>query len=166
VLSGVNVLPNTSTNLFIEPAGVYDPRSPTPVAAIVAGINNARTNFPNHAFARLGDILATPELTVASPYLTTTNRAVLSDAVVERIPQQVLGLLHGPEQSPRYVIYSYGQALKPAAKSLYVGSGPFFNLCTNYQITAEVATRAVVRVDGAPNRPRTVIESFTVLPPD
>jgi hypothetical protein len=87
--------------------------------------------------------------------------------VVERIPQQVLGLLHGPEQTPRYVIYSYGQALKPAGpRSFYMGSGPYFGLCTNYQITAEVATRAVVHVDGAPSKPRTVIENFNVLPPD
>jgi len=49
---------------------------------------------------------------------------------------------------------------------LYMGGGPFFGLCTNYQITAEVVTRAVVRVDGAPSKPRTVIESFNVLPPD
>jgi hypothetical protein len=166
VLSGVNVLPNASTNLFIQPAGVYNPAAPGPLVTIVNGINNARTNFANNAFGRLGDILAAPELTVASPYLIATNRAIINDAVVERIPQQILGLLHGTEQSPRFVIYSYGQALKPAPKSLYMGSGPFFGLCTNYQITAEVATRAVVRVDGAPAKPRTVIESFNILPPD
>jgi hypothetical protein len=90
--------------------------------------------------------------------------AVLDD--VERIPQQILGLLHGGEQPPRFVVYSYGQALKPAPRSFYMGGGPFFGLCTNYQITAEVATRAVVRVEGAPTKPRTVIESFSVLPPD
>ncbi|HTL16377.1 MAG TPA: hypothetical protein VL793_04025 [Patescibacteria group bacterium] len=166
VLSGVSVLPNAiSTNgTFILPAGV----DPVPrLATIVNGINNARTNFPNKAFARLGDILATPELTVASPYIVSTNRAqIINDEVMERIPQQILGLLHGGEQPPRYVIYSYGQALKPAPKSLYMGGGPYFGLCTNYQITAEVATRAVVRIEGAPNKPRTVIESFSVLPPD
>jgi hypothetical protein len=166
VLSGVNVLPNAGTNLFIQPAGAYNPAAPSPLVTIVNGINNARTNLPNHAFTRLGDVLATPELTIASPYLISTNRAIINDAVVERIPQQILGLLHGSDQSPRFVIYSYGQALKPAPKSLYMGSGPFFGLCTNYQITAEVATRAVVRVDGAPTKPRTVIESFNILPPD
>jgi hypothetical protein len=166
VLSGVNVLPNTSSSLFIQPAGVYNPAVPTPLVTIVNGINNARTNFPNRAFTRLGDLLATPELTVASPYLIATNRAVINDAVVERIPQQILGLLHGSDQPPRFVIYCYGQALKPAPKSLYLTSGPFFGLCTNYQITAEIATRAVVRVDGAPSKPRTVIESFNILPPD
>jgi hypothetical protein len=136
------------------------------LVTIINGINNTRTNFPHNAFARLGDILATPQLTVASPYLIATNRAVINDAVVERIPQQILGLLHGGEQPPRFVIYSYGQALKPATHSIYMGSGAFFGLCTNYQITAEVATRAVVRVEGAPSKPRTVIESFNILPPD
>jgi hypothetical protein len=168
VLSGVSVLPNLSTtNVFIRPAGVYDPANPPELVRIVNGINNARTNFPNKAFSRLGDVLSAPELTVASPYLISTNKSqIINDAVMERIPQQILGLLHGGEQPPRFVIYSYGQALKPAPKSLYLGAGPYFGLCTNYQITAEVATRAVVRIDGAPNKPRTVIESFNVLPPD
>ena len=84
--------------------------------------------------------------------------------MVERIPQQIMGLLRGGEQ-PRFVIYSYGQALKPAERSL-VTSGPFFGMCTNYQIMAETATRAVVRVEGAPNNPRVVLEEFNVLPPD
>ena len=170
VLSGVSVLPTaTATNVptFILPAGA-DPVSPPRLLTIVNGINNARTNFPNNAFSRLGDILATPELTMpgVSPYLANTNGALLTDAVIERIPQQILGLLHGGEQPPRFVIYSYGQALKPAPHSIYMGSGPFFGLCTNYQITAEVATRAVVHVEGAPSKPRTVIESFSVIPPD
>lgn len=170
VLSGVSVLPNidaTNTPLFIQPAGVYNQAAPPPLVTIVNGINNARTNFANKSFSRLGDILATPELTIASPYLSATNNAKINDAVVERLPQQILGLLHGGEQPPRFVIYAYGQALKPAGpRSFYMGSGPYFGLCTNYQVTAEVATRAVVRVDGAPTKPRTVIESYNVLPPD
>ena len=171
VLSGVSVLPNISaTNppTFIQPAGAYSLATPPPLVTIVNGINNARTNFPNHSFGRLGDILSAPELSLASPYLVSTNTAqVLNDAVIERIPQQILGLLHGPDQPPRFVVYSYGQALKPAGpRSFYTGSGGYFGLCTNYQISAEVATRAVVRVDGAPFKPRTVIENFNVLPPD
>jgi hypothetical protein len=52
-------------------------------------------------------------------------------------------------------------------------------MCTNYQITAEVASRAVVRVEGSvdpadvnnanPKRrypPRLIIESYNYLPPD
>jgi hypothetical protein len=44
--------------------------------------------------------------------------------------------------------------------------GPFFGLCTNYQVTAEVGIRAVVRVDGAPDHPHLAVESFNALPPD
>jgi len=167
VLGGVSVLPNlTATNppTFILPSGAD---SLARVQKIVNGINNTRTNFPNNAFPRMGDVLATPELTIASPYLLSTNRAqIINDAVVERIPQQILGLLHGGEQPPRFVIYSYGQALKPAPKSFVMTSGPYFGMCTNYTITAEVATRAVVHIEGAPNKPRTVVESYNVLPPD
>src|SRR5208282_797261 len=47
--------------------------------------------------------------------------------------------------SPRYVIYCYGQALKPAPNSVYTGVGAFFGMVTNYQIVSEIATRAVVR---------------------
>jgi hypothetical protein len=163
VLSGVNVLPDARTNTFIEPAGAYDPLNPPPLARIVNGINNTRTNFPNNAYQRLGDVLATPELTVASPYLFT-NSAFLNEEAVERIPQQVLGLLRGGDQ-PRFLIYSYGQTLKPAPHSI-VTSGTYFGLCTNYQITAEVATRAVVRIDGAPTNTHAVVESYNILPPD
>jgi hypothetical protein len=70
-----------------------------------------------------------------------------------------------------------------------MNSGPFFRMCTNYQVTAETATRAVVRVEGSfdpGNRPLSqsdptargpdsfgrlfpphiVVEQFNVLPPD
>jgi hypothetical protein len=54
-------------------------------------------------------------------------------------------------------------------------------LCTNYQVTAETAMRAVVRVEGTSDPqyvsgrtdplgrsypPRVVVESYNVLPPD
>ena len=92
----------------------------------------------------------------------------MNDEVYERIPQQIMGLLRTGDQ-PRFLIYSYGQTLKPAAKSVIPNSifgNQFVGLCTNYQITAEVATRAVVRIDGAPKNPHMVVESFNVLPPD
>jgi hypothetical protein len=95
----------------------------------------------------------------------TQSSVGVDDATYERIPQQILGLLKC-DHTPRFVIYAYGQALKPADRSIYMVSGPYFNLCTNYQVTAETAIRAVVRVDGAPNKPHAVIESFNVLPPD
>jgi hypothetical protein len=77
----------------------------------------------------------------------------------------IMGLLRGNDQ-PRFAIYAYGQALAPARASRYTQAGPLFNLCTNYQITAEFATRTVVRIEGAPGAPRAVIESFNVLGPE
>src|SRR5262249_56531396 len=106
------------------------------VEQIVQGIANAQTNYPGRYFHRLGDVLATPELSINSPYLNTNaNPATLTEEAYERIPQQILGLLKGADE-PRFVIYSYGQSLKPAERSL-VTSGAFFGLCTNYQVTAE-----------------------------
>jgi len=173
VLAGVNVLPDLTTNTFIQPAGVYNPASPPPLVQIVNGINNTRTNFPGGSFQRTGDILATPELTVASPYLRLGNANLQNDEVIERIPQQILGLVHNVSLAPggdppRFAIYSYGQALKPAPRSIMNG-GAFPGLCTNYQVTAEVVTRTIVRVvpdTVNTNSLHTVIESFNVLPPD
>jgi hypothetical protein len=178
ILSGVLVNRDTNANGFtrIEPAGYYDPFGPTnalpPLVKIVNGINLARsnpTNFPSGVFAGRGDILSAPELTVASPYVSTNQ--VQPDWVYERIPQQIMGLLRGGDEPPRFVIYAFGQALKPAEHSLVTASGPFFGMCTNYQVTAESVIRAVVRVDNAPtprapnNVPRVYVESFNVLPP-
>jgi len=163
VLSGVSVNPDTNSFFIIQPAGAYSPTSPPPVITLWNAINDVRrTNFNYHgSFNRLGDLLAVPELTVRSPFITTTN---VTDAILERIPQQVLGLLKGGEQ-PRFVIYCYGQALKPAEHSR-VTSVPFLDLCTNYAITGETAVKAVVRIEGAPGNPRAIIESWNVLPPD
>jgi hypothetical protein len=201
VFSGVITLTNSGPvpePAVIDPAGPFDPNLPSPVARIVQGINNARffTNlvgapvFRNHVFNHAGDVLATPELTEASPFLNTTNlhsnaAGGITDEIMERIPQQIMSLLT-LNHSPRFVIYSYGQTLRPADRSLYMNSGPFFRMCTNYQVTAETATRAVVRVEGSldpRNRsvadggigpdsygrlfpPHLVVEQFNVLPPD
>jgi hypothetical protein len=192
VLSGVIVLTNTLDDTgkpallpqVVQPAGAYNPYNTntwTPVVRMVDAINRARyNNNTNHIFTRLGDILAVTNLTVGSPFLNTAilpadKNYSLNDAAYERIPQQILGLLK-LDPTPRFVIYSWGQALKPAPRSAYTGSGQFFGLVTNYQVMAEVATRAVVHFDGVPPArngiPTTitnlhpVIESFTVLPPD
>jgi hypothetical protein len=174
---------------FIQPAGIYNAfatnKSQVPgLVQIVNAINNVRaTNAFTRArktFSRLGELLAVPELTVASPFLNTNSLNLqtkgISEAAYERIPQQILGLLHA-DPTPRFVIYSYGQSLKPADKSI-ITSGPFFGLCTNYQITAEVGARAVVRIEGVPVFPappvpapaltnlHVVVESFNILPPD
>ena len=124
---------------------------------LVKRINDVRaTNSTRHVFSRLGDILAVPELTVASPFLNTNGtpslaNSGLNDAAYERLPQQILGLLKC-DHTPRFVIYAFGQTLKPAPHAI-VPSGPFAGLCTNYQIMAEAATRTVVRFEGVQRFP-------------
>jgi hypothetical protein len=105
---------------------------------------------------------------------------VANDEVYERIPQQIMSLLT-LNQSPRFVIYSFGQTLHPAGDHALVTGGTFNGLCTNYQITAESATRAVVRVEGTSDPqyvngkvdslgrsypPHLVVEQFNILGPD
>jgi hypothetical protein len=193
-LSGVCALTNSFdangnpilASHFIEPAGVYDPFNTntwTPIAQIVNNINNVRAAFPNGEFHTLGDVLAAPTLTVASPFLSPNSFPPadpgllnLNDAAYERLPQQILGLLKC-DHTPRFVIYAFGQTLKPESTRAIVKSGLFAGMCTNYQIVAEAATRTVVRFEGVPQfQPGSqtpaitslhpVIESFTVLPPD
>jgi len=170
--SQVRVNAGTITNLplVIEPVGNSGTNSP--LWQLVTAMNNVRssTNF-NGTFKKLGDILAVPEFTVNSPFLYLTNMTdkqktwSVSDAVCERLPQQTLSLLT-LDRSPRFLIYSWGQALKPANRSIITTSGPAFGLCTNYQVTAETATRTIVRLEGAPENPHIVVEKYNVLPPD
>lgn len=163
---GIPRLPPTYRPIVVQPAG-EDPLAP--LATLVRDINLARaTNRSGMGvFTNLGDWLSAPALTVASPFLNVNSpiqlQQGLTDAAYERLPQQVLGLLKVGE--PRFVIYGYGQTLRPATSSV-IASGPFAGLCTNYQITAETALRAVIRVEGAPLQPRVVVESYNPLPPD
>ena len=89
----------------------------------------------------------------------------ISDELYEWLPQQMMGLLR--LGSPRYVVYCYGQSLMPAKNGSVLG-GAFSGLVTNYQVTAESATRVVLRVDDATSTngsPRVVVESSTPLAP-
>ena len=178
LFSGVVVLTNAqpdnalgliSTNsslildpLFIQPSGAYAPANPPALALIVNAINRARDSRPTKTFTNLSELIQIPELTTLSPFLNQSTPKqlafALNDAAYERIPQQILSLLKVGDA--RFVIYSYGQALKPQLID------PATKLAVNYQITAEVATRTVVRLEGTPDRPRAVIESFNILPPD
>ncbi len=132
---------------------------------IVTNINQTRAAFVNAdglagVFEHAGDVLSTPQFTEQSPFLNVfTNGVVdgaqlvngISDEMYEWLPQQMMSLLRvsGTTQSPvRYVIYSYGQALKPAPNGIYTGGGPYFGMVTNYQVVAEAATRTVLRYDG------------------
>ena len=176
VLSGVSVLTNALatprpgavlvySNLFIEPASWQ-------VQAIVTNINARRLQQPGQAFPDLGTVLAAETLSVASPFLNTANNQGIygiRDEVYERIPQQILSLLK--EDEPYVVIYAFGQSLRPAENSIVKTPGQYRGLCTNYEVTGEMATKTAVRIEEIrqPNQPlryKSIVESYNVLPSD
>jgi hypothetical protein len=189
LLSGLVVVTNTpvtpSSTLaraygtqIVNPAGVD--AADSVVSNIVANINATRANarvFPYQAFTHAGDLLQTPMLSEWSTYLNhggtiylpqynlSMNGAFgISDEMYEWLPQQIMGLVRGTE--PRYVLYCWGQALRPAPGGTVV-SGPYALMVTNYQVVAESAVRAVVRVDKSNTaQPHAVVESYNVLPPN
>jgi hypothetical protein len=98
----------------------------------------------------------------------------LTDFIYERIPMQTLSLLN-LEEEPRLVIYSYGQSLKPADRSVQMSPllGALRGIVTNYTVTGEVLIRSVVRVRNGPTLgspgpffPQIVVESYDILPSD
>jgi hypothetical protein len=198
----------TTTWMNINPAGVYNTAlsltQQPPLVQIAQSINNLRGNtnlFPLGAFTHAGDILRAPALTEQSPFLNINGvngnlppfKNGISDEMYEWLPQQMMSLLRC-STSPRYVIYCYGQALKPAPDSVVTSSSLLknginpFGMVTNYQIVSEIATRAVVRFNSMMTNVITssndasgniywysmpvvtnnnaVIESFNILPPD
>jgi hypothetical protein len=200
LFSGIVVPPVSSTNTysFISPVGGVALAN-SPLGILVTNINYTRAHFTNAdgtvgIFEHVGDIFAVPALTEKSPFLNLVNTNYNSDEMYEWLPQQTMSLLRC-SGSPRYVIYCYGQALKPAPNAIYTGSGPFFGMVTNYQVVSEIATRSVVRfgssitnvvtfntnnivVNGVNSNitnwftvpvvtnNNAVIESFNILPPD
>jgi hypothetical protein len=168
VLSGVLALTNTTPLSRTNNAAAYvevqihpnaQPNSPQ-LRWIVNGINRARAYQTNGVFNRLGDLLATPELTFASPFITPDN--LVNDLILERIPQQILSLVKADE--PRFVVYAFGQSLREAPNSIYLSPGPFYQLCTNYQVRGEFATKTVFRVEGSITNLHAVVESYNELP--
>jgi hypothetical protein len=159
------------------------------LGSIVTNINNARAIYTNvdgvvGTFEHKGDILSVAALTEQSPFLhwsdngipnTTQQQKGISDAVYEWLPQQMMSLLTCPT-GPRYVVYCYGQTLKPAQDALVTssqtlaGGASSFGLVTNYQVVAESAARAVIRLDRHASATGTnytaTVESYNPLPPN
>jgi len=191
----------TVTNDVIEPAVVDDATwgADSAVPMLVRGVMAKANSLPGRQFHRLSDIFSVPEFTDRSPFMSPprvsqadyglqqTYNYPANDADYERIPQQVLGLMRLGE--PRFVIYAWGQSLKPAEFGLQAQgkdvfargpsvetAGDLRGLVKNYQITGELATRTVVRIEFEVDpvntnivdysRPRAVIESFNIIPPD
>jgi hypothetical protein len=89
VLDGLTVLTNTGSSQFDTLAM----SSNSPQAATIANaLDTARANQPGQYFRDVGDILATPELTMVSPWLNTTLSGI-TDEAYEKIPAQLLPLL-------------------------------------------------------------------------
>jgi hypothetical protein len=163
VFSGVIALSSPTEGTVIDPTtnglynfGVYN------LMEAANGINAVRTNQPNGVFHKMGDILQAPVLTTQSP-IVTNYAGTLTDEMVERIPQQTLSLLK--LGLPQFVIYSWGQSLRP--KTLYPASGSLNNICTNYEITGEFLSRTVCHVvsaDGTTSAPRIVIDNYNIEP--
>ncbi|MES1180782.1 MAG: hypothetical protein ABUL66_02860, partial [Verrucomicrobiota bacterium] len=168
--------------LVVQPAGVGGMFSA--LGNLVTNINNSRAIYTNvdgvvGTFEHKGDILSVAALTEQSPFLNWNSAAQqqkgISDEVYEWLPQQMLSLLTCPT-GPRYVVYCYGQALKPAQDALVTSSDPLanggtsFGLVTNYQVVAESAARAVIRLDRHASATGTnftaTVESYNPLPPD
>ena len=191
VFSGIVALTNATaspsattvpaiTNMIISPAGASGTNSA--LGALVNGINSMRTNFVNAdgligAYEHVGSILRSPALTEQSPLLNWNNAAQqqfgISDELYEWLPQQMMGLVR-VTTTPRYVIYCYGQTLRPAVNGVVTGSANF-GMITNYQIVAESAARAVIHVNKnlltnalgvvTGTNYTTVVESYNLLPP-
>ena len=182
LLSGVAVLSNVVT---LDAKGneatryvpvIIEPNSPSypQLLTIYEGIQRVRDLYPDKTFRRLGDLLSVPELTEASidpkdpasPFLDRSSTEApypaygINDAALERIPQQILSLVKVGD--PRYVIYAYGQSLRPAENSILT-SGSFVGMCTNYQVTGEFVTRTVFQIEGTAGAPRPVVKSFNIL---
>lgn len=92
VLDGLTVLTNTGSSQF--DTLVMSSNSPQ-AATIASALEAARASQPDQYFRAVGDILATPELTMASPWLNLSNAALsgITDEAYEKIPAQLLPLL-------------------------------------------------------------------------
>jgi hypothetical protein len=176
VLSGIPITtfagtPAGKTTNIVEPV-VNEPY----VERLVEAINTRRETLRGKVFHNLAEFLSVNELTTLSPYLTppyapsppTSEDTPLRDEDYERIPEAILSLIKPGEA--RFDVYIFGQSLKPAPQSI-VPSGNYRGLCLNYEVTGEMAAKAVMRVDldyqaNRPPRPRAVVESYNILPPD
>ena len=185
LFSGMTVLSNNTVSphpaVLARPTTTYFPISPaglggnnSALGRIVNDINATRSNtnmFPYSGFTHAGSILATPALTDASPFLNRTGFQTvygISDEMYEWLPQQMMGLVRFGD--PRYVIYCYGQALRPAPNAMVTIAGAYFGMVTNYQVVAETTSRAVIHLDkhATPSGTNysTVLDSYNVLPAD
>jgi hypothetical protein len=90
LLDGMTVLTNTGAGQFTPI--LMSSNSPQ-ATTIAAALNAMRSSQPGQRFNNPSDILATPELSTASPWLDLSSPTDLSDEACEAIPSQLLPLL-------------------------------------------------------------------------
>jgi len=159
LFSGMVAISNTMVNPYIAPttaSWIINPVGTSGNSGLWQIYKDIVNQNQGNAFAHMGDILSVPALSTSSPYLNTGISTFMnssfsqyqrgvSDEMYEWLPSKALSLLRD-SPTPRYVVYGYGQALRPAQGSTYSGNGALFGLVTNYQVMAESAVRAVVQV--------------------
>lgn len=102
-LDGFTALTNSASG-ELDPITITSNSPPAGIIAQAIQTARATTNsingivFPNHAFHDAGDVLATPELSIASPFLNIVGMNSLTangitDEALEKIPTQLLPLL-------------------------------------------------------------------------
>jgi hypothetical protein len=165
-LQGAGVVTN-----IIEPGAIDANKT---IDRLVERINVRRGQMTGQVFSSISELLSVKGLTVESPFLQPPYvpnpppmaQTPLRDQHFEAIPEKILSLVHRGE--PRFVVYAFGQSLKPAPQSILTSN--IRGLVTNYEVTGEMASRAVMRVelDQSNNRvsPRIIVESFNIMPPD
>ncbi len=154
--AGVMAPTNSTDTTQILPGDVYNLVD----ASVPNTINDWRANYTNGVFHHIGEILGAPALTTQSPFLAMHNVSATSvnDEIVERIPQQTMGLVKLGE--PQFVILSWGQSLKPKGAP-YLGNDVNKGIYTNYEITGEFETRTVCHLVHT-NGLKMVVDSFNV----
>ena len=162
VLSGIKL--KTSPSLPVEDA-VITPVTPE-FNTLVAGINQGRQVFPTfnqggrNLYPYQGGILAAPELSILSPYITGEP----SEDLVEAIPRKIMSLVK--DDDPRVVVYAYGQTLKPAPRSVVGTANQFNGLVTNYVPTSEFVTKTLIQFfNDAGGTLRYRAEEFSIIDP-
>jgi hypothetical protein len=94
VFQGLTVLSNASGSLV--PLVIDATTNSAAISQIVACINAQRASQPCGHFTNVAQLLAVPQLSLASPFLNTNTpdfNSVLNDAAYESVPSQLLPLL-------------------------------------------------------------------------
>lgn len=109
VLDGLTVLTNTSVFTPTYDTLTLNSNS-AQVADLIQGVSATRAGQPNHAFHSLGDMLATPELSLSSPWLDRSGQNQLTrsitDEAYEKLPSQLLSLVRADSEATLVSVHS------------------------------------------------------------